>query len=792
VHALLGELGLGERYLELRQAEPERCPLPARPTGRGYAELDDPAFQRGHCRGLPGGLLAVELYLEGVHCTACVFLVERLPSILPGVREARLQLGRSLARVVYDPARVQLSQIAARLDAIGYPVHPYRGASLRDRRRAEDRRFLVRLGVAGAAAANVMLLAIAEYGDLLGAMTAADRGLFRFASLLLTVPALLYSGSVFLRGAWGSLRARRLHMDLPIAVGLLAGFVLSTWSTVRGEGPVYFDSVTLLVFLLLAGRWLQRRQQRAAFDAAEALLSLTPSVARRLEEGQVREVPLEALLPGQLCEVRAGDSIPVDGVVSAGRSELDCALLTGESTPQAVAEGAEVHAGTVNLRARLVVRVTRTGEDTRVGKLMRLIEEHARRRAPVVELADRLAGGFVLVTLALALGALGLWLWLDPARALPQALALLVVTCPCALGLATPLAVAVAIGRAARRGILVKGGDVVERLARPGPGATILLDKTGTLTAGRARLASYEGERALLADVAALEAASAHAVARVLAAAAPPRPGASVEAVREVPGGGIEGTVSGRRLTVGSAAFVEGRVGPLPGWARERSLALAAETLTPVLIAVDGEVAALAGIGDPLRPDARATVAELRALGFELEILSGDHPRVVENVARALGIERWRAGASPEAKLARVEELAGRAVMVGDGVNDAAALAAARVGIAVHGGAEASLSAADVFSERPGLAPVVELVRAARGTLRGIRAALGFSLAYNVVGAALALAGLVTPLVAAVLMPASSLTVLTIAYRTRSFSREPIPALPAGPAAVPIPAGGEG
>jgi Cu2+-exporting ATPase len=787
VHALLGELGLGERYQALRQA-PDACPLPARPSGRGYTELDDPAFHRLHCKGAPGGMLAVELYLEGVHCTACVFLVERLPAILPGVREARLQLHRSLARVVFDPREVSLSRIGARIDELGYRVHPYRGATLRERRRAEDRRFLVRLAVAGAAASNVMLMAIAEYSDLLDAMAAGDRGLFRWASLALALPALVFSGAVFFRGAFGALRTRALHMDLPIAIGLLAGFALSAWSTIRGAGPVYFDSVTLLIFLLLAGRWLQRRQQRAAFDAAEARISLTPSVARRVEDGAVREVPLEALLPDQICEVRAGESIPVDGVVHLGSSELDASLLTGESAPQAVSEGEPVHAGTVNLRARILVRVVQTGEDTRVGKLMRMIEESARRRAPIVELADRLAGGFILATLALALGALGLWLWLDPARALPQALSLLVVTCPCALGLATPLAVAVAIGRGARRGILIKGGDVLEKLARPG---RMILDKTGTLTAGRARLAIFQGDAALLARVAALEASSAHPVARVLAAAATPAPGTSVLEVREVPGGGIEGRVDGARLVVGSPAFVAGRSRRFPAWARDREQELADQALSPILVSVDGELAAIAGIGDPLRPDARETVERLRALGWQLEILSGDHPSVVARVARSLGIETWQAGASPEAKLARVLELPG-AVMVGDGLNDAAALAAAGAGIAVHGGAEASLRAADVFIDRPGLAAVGELVGAARSTLRGIRRALGFSLAYNLLGAGLALAGVVTPLIAAILMPASSLTVLTIAYRTRSFA----PPLTAkgedtATAAEPVPAGRE-
>jgi Cu2+-exporting ATPase len=369
------------------------------------------------------------------------------------------------------------------------------------------------------------------------------------------------------------------------------------------------------------------------------------------------------------------------------------------------------------------------------------------------------------------------WLLVDPSRALDATMALLIVTCPCALGLATPLAVSAAVGRAARRGILIKGGDVLERLAHPG---LMLLDKTGTLTEGRTRLVRWQGPKQVKPLVRALEAHSAHHLARALVSAlddsAPPLAAGDV---RETPGGGISGTVQGRRVAVGSRAFLAAAgAGPAP-WADafERELAGA---LTPVFVAVDGEALAAAAFGDPLRPDATQTVDRLRRLGWELGILSGDHPAVVDAVGRTLEVpaQRRQAAASPEAKLAAVERAVARSslqrpvVMVGDGVNDAAALAAASVGVAVHGGAEASLAAADVFIDHPGLEPLLGLVSGARAAVRVIRRNLALSLAYNLLGATLAVAGIISPLVAAVLMPLSSLTVVTISYRSRTFQQQ--------------------
>ena len=767
---ILHDSGL-EQYYRL----PERRGVAVRASGRSFEEFDHPSFHELYVRLAPGtGLAETDLYLEGVHCASCVWLVERAPLLLPGLVSAELDAPRALVRVTWDGARVRLSQVARALDALGYRPHPFRGVRAEAMRRAEDRAMIARIGVAGAIAGNVMLLALALYSGWFTGMEREYERAFRWISLVLTVPALAGPGSLFFRGAWSALRAHALHMDLPVALALSAGFVRGAVNTVATErGPVYFDGVTLLVFLLLVGRFLQQRAQRAATDSAELLYALSPAVARVVTPEGVREVPAEALLPGMALEVRAGDTVPADGTVEEGCSELDVSLLTGESRPVAAAPGARVWAGTVNRRAPLRVRVEEAGEASRLGRLMQEVEAGARRRAPVVRLADRLAGAFVATVLALALVTGLLWLWLEPARALDNAIALLIVTCPCALGLATPLAVTVAIGRAARAGILVKGGDALEALARPG---RLVLDKTGTVTEGRTTLVAWEGPEEVKPLVQALERHSAHPVATGFAEAWPDLPRLEAADVAHTPGGGVEGVVAGRRVAVGTPCFVAALAGggATGGLARGGAPAAGDDaTLTPVLVSVDGRVVARAAFGDPIRADAATALAALRRRGWEPELLSGDDPRVVAAVGARLGFapEACRGGASPEEKLRLVEEAVARGpvVVAGDGVNDAAAVARATVGIGVRGGAEACLAAADVFLSRPGLTELVRLTEGAARTLRVIRRNIAFSLAYNAVGAALAVTGVVNPLVAAILMPASSLTVILASWLSRTF-----------------------
>jgi Cu2+-exporting ATPase len=419
---------------------------------------------------------------------------------------------------------------------------------------------------------------------------------------------------------------------------------------------------------------------------------------------------------------------------------------------------------------RIVVEVRTAGEDTRIGRLMRLVEEGAQRRAPVVLLADRISGWFVAIVLVLAALTLAIWMRLDPAHAVEHAVALLIVSCPCALGLATPLAVSAAIGRAARKKILIKGGDALENLAHPG---VMLLDKTGTLTEGRLAVVRWWGDEGVQPIVGALEYHSSHPVARALSEAFGDREAASVTEAREVPGAGIGGFCGGRRLLVASPGYTVRELGPLPPEADDAVTGFAGEGLSPVVIAVDGAVAAVAGIGDPLRPDTAETLATIQDWGWRVEILSGDHPAVVQSIGREVGLapDQVRGGATPEAKLEAVRKASREetVAMVGDGVNDAAALAAATVGIGVHGGAEAALAAADVFLGRPGLTPLLELLQGARRTLGVIRRNLVFSLTYNVVAVSFAMTGHMSPLLAAVLMPLSSMTVVLSSYRARTF-----------------------
>ncbi len=768
VYFAIREQGL-DRYYNIRSEDNDAGRKP-HTTDRSYKEFDDAAFQSRYCRAMPDGTIRTELFLEGVHCAACVWLVERATTDFGSGTRARLDIGRSAAEIIFDPRTTTLSDVARRLDSLGYASHPYRGADARDLRVKEERALMGRIGVAWAVAGNVMVMAITLYSGFFTDMDADTEQLFRWVSFALTIPSFFWSARVFFVGAWRALKARMLHMDLPIAVGLSAGFIGGTVNVLRGTGEIYFDSVASLIFLLLVGRWLQLRQRRMAGDAAELLYSLAPSSARLVQNDQVQEVPVERLAAGDVVEVRAGDTIPTDGVVVFGRSALDASVLTGESRAVDVAEGDRVHAGTLNISALLRIRTEATGEDTRVGRLMQAVAEASRRRAPIVALTDHVIGYFVAVVLVLAAITAALWLWLDQKLALDHAVALLIVTCPCALGLATPLAVTAAVGKAAQRGILVKGGDAMERLAKPG---LVLFDKTGTLTEGKIALMQWLGDASVQPLVAVLEQQSAHPLARAVVGHFGEQPPLAVSAIQQTVGGGLEALVGGHALIVGSPAFVALRVAHVSSEAQAWIGQLTQQAWTPVLVAQDGVVVAAMGFGDPIRPEAAACLRALEAQGMKVGILSGDHPDVVAAVARQLGIppDRAQGGATPEQKLAKVqaELLNGPVLMVGDGVNDAAALAAATVGISVHGGAEASLAAADVFLTEAGLDPIVTLITGARRTVRTIRRNIAFSLIYNLIGAGLAMAGLLSPLVAAILMPFSSLTVVSSSFKSRTF-----------------------
>lgn len=757
--AIIHEHGL-DRYYAL----PERRVGPAVSSGRSYDDFDHATFVTRYVRQMGDGRSRVELYLQGVHCASCVWLVERLPLVVLGVARAELNVRTARAVVEWDATQTSLSQIARALDALGYAPHPFRGADREALRRAEDRAMLVRIGVAGAIAINVMLAALALYAGGAKMETEWSR-FFRWISLALVTPAMIWPARVFFSGAIAALRTRTLNMDVPIAIGLAAGFVRGAINTFTDSGPIYFDGLATLTFALLGGRYLQQRGQRAAHDATELLFSLTPSRARLVQaDAGVMDVPSESLLPGMIVDVRSGDVFPADGEVVEGATRVDASLLTGESRPLIAAKGDRVFAGTTNVSSGVRVRVTETGESSRVARLMQQVSDGASHRAPVVETANRLAGIFVAAVLVLAVVTWAGWQFVDPSRAVDNAIALLVVTCPCALALSTPLAVSVAIGRAAANGILIKGGDTLERLATP---AQLVLDKTGTVTAAKASVTRWNGGESVKPLVLALEAHSNHPIANAFRYSWSPVLACTATDVQYEPGGGIEGNVGGRHVLAGSRGFVRARIpgAPLPDPSFN----------TQIVVAVDGCVVGIAEIGDPVREDAAASIRALKTRGWRLSMLSGDEAAVVTAVGESVGLDRnvCIGSMSPEDKRASVNAMNahGSVVMVGDGVNDAAAMATAAVGIGVHGGAEACLATADVYLATEGLAPLVRLSDGAQRTMRVIRRNIAFSLVYNAIGASLAIAGVLSPLVAAVLMPASSLTVVIASWRSETFAR---------------------
>ncbi len=751
-------------------------------TGRSFDDFDDARVQAVATDELGPERRRTRLYLEGVHCAACVWLVEKLPAVLDGVDEVRLNYGSAVAEVTWRPAHTRLSTVARALDRLGYTPHVHETARLHDARRSEDRAALARLGVAAACAMNLMFMSGALYAGDYSGMAAQYASFFRWFSLAVAVPVLTFSAKPFFQTAIAGLRAGIVHIDLPIAVALAIASAASTWNVVAGSGPLWFDSLAMLTAALLGARQLQRSAQRAALERADSLRGVAfLEFARRLSGdgpgATVVEVPLAALVPGDQVEVRSGELVPVDGVVLSGRSALDNAVLTGETTPLAVAEGDRVNAGATNLGARLVVRVNATGTHTRVGALLALVQDALSRKPALLQTTDVLARRFVQVLLVVATATVVLgWSQFGPEVAMTRVVALLVVSCPCALGLAVPLAMSVALMRAARAGIFVKNPDALERLRRV---RTVLLDKTGTLTEGRATVVRWQGDDAALRYARALEAESSHRVARAFQSA----PGRglhavpTVDAAVEVAGRGISGQVDGHDVRVGTGLHVD--AGHVPDTLAAAASAMVAEGLSPVFVAIDGRLAGVAGIGDRLRADSRATVSALVARGIRVRILSGDHPAIVARVGAALGLPAEDAigGLTPEDKRDAVAALVahrdrdGAVVMVGDGVNDAAALALADVGIAVQGGTGATIVAADIVLTREGLRPLVEILDGAHRLSGVIRRNIGFSLVYNVAASSLALTGFVGPLLAAVLMPVSSLTVVVSSALTRTFAR---------------------
>ncbi|MDR1855138.1 MAG: heavy metal translocating P-type ATPase, partial [Azoarcus sp.] len=716
----------------------------------------------------PSPRARLDLAISGMTCAACSARLEKVLNRLPGV-EATVNLASERATLRFAPGALTLDDACAAVARAGFSAMP--AAADREEERArkakEWRAGLVRFWIAVVFTLPLAAQMAAMFGLAPGA-DAHHEWLPRWLQCLLATPVQFWIGARFYRGAWNSLRGGGANMDVLVALGTSMAYVYSLVVTLLGRHDlhVYFEASAMVITLVLLGKLLEARAKARTSAALDALLRLRPQRARIERDGETVEVDIDALQPGMVFVLRPGDAAPVDGVVLEGESALDEAMLTGESMPVDKKPGDAVYAATVNGQALLRCRATGVGADTLLAGIIRLVEDAQGSKAPVQRLADRIAAVFVPTVAAIALMTFAVWWALgDFQSALIDAVAVLVIACPCALGLATPTAIMVAVGQGARAGLLIRNAEALERA---GHLSALAVDKTGTLTAGEPAVTDVSAaapwtEVTLLQTAAALERASSHPLAQAIVAAAGEGATAEVADARAEGGRGVEGRVDGRAVLVGSPDFLAGRDIELPLATTD---ALAAQGKTLVAVAVDDAYAGVIALADRLRDDSAAALTRLRAAGVKVTMLTGDHPRTAAAIARAVGIDDWRAGVLPADKAAAVEELkaaagAGACVgMAGDGINDAPALAAADVSFAIGVGADAAVEAADVTRVRASLHGVADAVELSRATLKKIRQNLFFAFIYNVLGIPLAALGMLDPVLAGAAMAASSVSVV--------------------------------
>jgi Cu2+-exporting ATPase len=765
VYSLLASAGLGTFYETggLGSLAPRTGRIPrtdaAAPLSPALAALE------------AGG--AADLDVVGMRCASCCWLIERYLAGKPGVSDVRVSYATSTAALRWDPARTSLRDILLHLGRIGYRARPA-DARLRTRQADREERLLVaRTGIAVLLAMNVMLASLGLYAGELNGIGEAARAALRWIAGCLAAPVVVWAGWPFFRGAAHALPARRATMDTLVALGAGAAFAASLVGLATG-GHVYFDTAATIVALVLVGRAIEQRARRQGMQAIRSLLALEPETARLLGPHGESSVAAADLEPGDEVFVRPGERFPCDGTVLEGDSESDESLLTGESRPRQIGPGVAVPGGALNGWGSLRVRADRVGVDTAVARIVAAVERAIASRAPAERLADRVTGILVPAVIAVALVTGVAW-WLvtaDPGRALMTGVAVVVIACPCALGLATPAALMTALGGAARRGIFFRDAAALERAADV---RVVAFDKTGVLTDGRlqmteVRVAPGWSVDELLTIAAASEGPSEHALGRAIVAAALARGLATrePERFRNVPGGGVEATVEGRGVLVGSEAFLRARGVVVP---EDPS----SDDCTLAVVAVDGAFVGCVEAGDTVRPEAAGAVQQLGQLGIRCAVVSGDLPGPVARAAAAARIPSSAALASlsPEGKagLLAAWRAAGEAVaMVGDGVNDAPALAAADLGIAVGTATDVALETADVALAGDDLLAVPAALAIARRARWIVRQNLAWALAYNLAAVPLAMAGVVHPAVAALAMACSSTSVLVNAARASRSS----------------------
>jgi P-type Cu2+ transporter len=714
-----------------------------------HVEWLDAAQQRAHA------IFSV----DGIRCAGCARTIDRALTQLDGLHAVRVNTATRRISVEFDPTRLSLAAVLSAVEAAGFKPVPLAGSGAVQAHATERREAIKRLGVAGLGMMQTMMLVFAFY-------TAGPRGIdasyahyFQLVSMLLTLPVIFYSGAPILAGALANLRARTLGMDVPVALAVLLAFAASVYHTLQGSGETYYDSITMFIFFLLGGRFVEMNVRHASIDTNDALARSLPEHAQRLAaDGSTERIPLNEIVPGDRLQIPRGAVFPVDGIASECVS-IDQSLLTGESASVDVPAGELIAGGAVNAGKVAVVTARGRVNDSTLATIVRLLERAQRDRPPIARAADQIAKWFVLAILLLTVVVAAVWWWVDPSRAFTAVLAVLVVTCPCALSLATPVAIAAATTRMSRDGVLITRADAIERMSRV---TTVVLDKTGTLTdpaqtgVTATALGSVSASDAVRI-AAALERGSEHPLAQAFREYADPTMLASD--VIETPGSGIEGTVDGVRYRLGRPSFVAGN---------DACDAAHRDSGAALVLGAGARSVAEFTVGDAVKPTARAATIALRALGLELAIASGDQPSRVARVATQLGIDDAVGELTPAGKISYVAALRQRGanvLMLGDGINDGPVLATADVSCAMAQGSALAQAAADCLIVDQSLRALPKAIETARRMQVVMRQNLTWAFAYNIAAVPAAALGMVPPWLAALGMSLSSLAVVLNARR---------------------------
>jgi Cu2+-exporting ATPase len=761
------------------------APPPEIPTELALYDLDD---VQAEFVGELGEERDIHLLIEGIHCAACVWLIEHTLNPIPGISSAQVNLSGKRLHLKWHNSAISLSQIIQRLGQIGYAAVPYDPEAAEGSIKKQNRHLLYRMAFAAFGMMNLMWISIALYA---GASEGEFRSMFHWIGFALATPVLLYSGYPFYKGAWSGLRNMHLGMDLPIAIGATITYLYSVYITVSGStvGEVYYDTVVNFLFVILVGRYLEAMSKRQAVAATQRLLDLQPRVATRLSSDGVEEVvPIRAIAVGELVQIKPGERVPVDGIVASGESSIDEAMLTGESQSIDKKCGDKVSAGTINGSGAIQVEVSGLLKNTALGRIISLVEEAQGSKAPIQCLADQIVPWFVAVTLALATLTFLYWFNSDFEVALLAATSVLIITCPCAFGLATPMSIAVASGLGAKYGILVKNGEVLETLSTINH---VVFDKTGTLTEGGLSVVGVftataewkEGDEQavtsivdLMAKLAAVERQSEHSTAASVVnwdeAFNINQTRYRCDDFKALAGLGVTGQVDDQQLAIGNLALMERQGCRMSEQLEQLADRFDEQGIGWFRVALNGVEVALVAVEDRIRQDAKALISSLKAEGMAVTLLSGDRRQAAEAIAERLGGMEVIAEVLPEEKdqvVSQLQSKGQRVAMVGDGVNDAPALVRADVGIAMGSGTDVSIASADIVLMSSELERVRLAIGLSRRALLTIRQNIGISITYNIIMVPLAMAAIVTPLVAAISMPLSSLAVIGNSARIRTL-----------------------